>query len=253
MTLSIAARCPRTGTLGIAIASSSPAVAARCCHLRAGVGVVATQNVTDPRLGPRGLDLMAGGLGATAALDALCLGTPHIAFRQLVVIDANGGSAVFSGLRALGVVDAATGEGVAVAGNLLAGTEVLPAMLEAFTSLGAQSLGDRLVGAMRAGVAQGGEAGPLRSAGLLLADAPSWPVADLRIDWQDQPVEALAALWQLWQPQMAAYVTRALDPEAAPSFGVVGDESAAPPFASADVVGRESFGHSAAAKGATRP
>lgn len=224
MTLSIAARCARTGTLGIAIASSSPAVAARCGHVRAGVGVVATQNVTDPRLGPRGLDLMAGGLGATAALDALCQAAPHIAFRQLAVIDANGGSAVFTGDRALGVAGATAGEGVAVAGNLLAGEEVLPALLEAFGALVAHPLGDRLVGALQAGVAKGGEAGPLRSAGLLLADAPAWPVADLRIDWQDQPVAALAALWQLWQPQMAAYVARALDPEAAPAFAVAGNQ-----------------------------
>ncbi len=123
MTLSIAALCPRGRALGIAIASSSPAVAARCCHVRAGVGVVATQNVTDPRLGPRGLDLMAEGLGATAALDALCRTAPHIGFRQLALVDANGGCAAFTGERALGVADAATGQGVAAAGNLLAGAD----------------------------------------------------------------------------------------------------------------------------------
>ena len=223
MTLAIAARCPRAGMLGIAIASSSPAVAARCAHVRAGVGVVATQNVTDPRLGPRGLDLMAGGLDAVVALDALRREAPHIDFRQLALIDAQGGGAVFTGHRALGRADAMTGVGVAVAGNLLAGEGVLPAMLDTFGWLEVQPLGDRLVGALQAGAAKGGEAGPLRSAGLLLAETVPWPVADLRIDWQDDPVDALAALWEVWRPQMQSYVTRALDPEAAPAFGVPGD------------------------------
>ena len=67
MTFSIAARDPATGMFGMAISSSSPAVAARCAHARAGVGVVASQNITDPRLGPKGLDLMAGGLTAGAS------------------------------------------------------------------------------------------------------------------------------------------------------------------------------------------
>ena len=70
MTFSISARCPDTGMFGIAVSSSSPCVAARCAHARAGVGAVATQNVTDPRLGPKGLDLMASGLSAADALDA---------------------------------------------------------------------------------------------------------------------------------------------------------------------------------------
>ncbi len=179
MTLSIAARCPRTGMMG-------------------------------------------GGLGATAALEALRGEAPHIDFRQLALVDAQGGGAVFSGARALGFTDAAAGGGVAVAGNLLAGEDVLPAMLDAFAWLEAQPLGERLIGALEAGAAKGGEAGPLHSAGLL-ADTAPWPVADLRIDWQDQPVAALVALWEVWRPQMANYVTRALDPELAPSFGVAGD------------------------------
>jgi uncharacterized Ntn-hydrolase superfamily protein len=97
-------------------------------------------------------------------------------------------------------------------------------MVEAFASQAAAPLGDRLVAALRAGLAAGGEDGPVRSAGLLIADAVDWPVADLRIDWAEDPVEELAALWELWKPQSDGYVLRALDPEAAPSFGVPGDE-----------------------------
>jgi uncharacterized Ntn-hydrolase superfamily protein len=63
----------------------------------------------------------------------------------------------------------------------------------------------------------------VRSAGLVLVDRVPWPVADLRVDWHDDPISELARLWELWKPQLDSYVTRALDPEAAPSYGVVGD------------------------------
>jgi uncharacterized Ntn-hydrolase superfamily protein len=86
-------------------------------------------------------------------------------------------------------------------------------------------LGDRLLAAMKAAVAAGGEAGPVHSAGMLIVDKVSWPVADLRVDWHDDdPIGALEALWRLYKPQLKDYVTRALDPTAAPSYGVPGDE-----------------------------
>jgi len=85
-------------------------------------------------------------------------------------------------------------------------------------------LGDRLLQAMKAGLAAGGEAGPVRSAGLLLVREVPWPVADLRVDWHEtDPIAALQELWQLYKPQLDAYVARALDPSAAPGFGVPGD------------------------------
>ena len=75
------------------------------------------------------------------------------------------------------------------------------------------SLGDRLIAALRAGLAAGGEVSPVRSAGLVIAEAVPWPVTDLRVDWHDDPVGQLAGLWPLWQPQAAAYVDRALQPD----------------------------------------
>ena len=85
-------------------------------------------------------------------------------------------------------------------------------------------LGDRLLAAMGAGLAAGGESGPIHSAGLRLVDGVPWPVADLRVDWSETcPIEGLAALWTLYRPQMDSYVTRALDPSSAPSYGVPGD------------------------------
>ncbi len=224
MTFSISARCPDTGTLGIAISSSSPAVAARCSHARAGVGVVASQNITDPSLGPKALDLMASGLPAQEALAAVLTDYPAAPWRQLAVLDNQGSSALFSGEQTLGINAVAKGRECAAAGNLLANDEVPAAMVAAFEA--AQGLlGDRLIAAMQAGLAAGGEAGPVHSAGLYLVRDVSWPIADLRIDWAEQnPIGALSDLWDLYKPQLEDYVTRALDPTAAPSYGVPGDE-----------------------------
>ncbi|HWK43206.1 MAG TPA: DUF1028 domain-containing protein [Stellaceae bacterium] len=224
MTFSISARCPTTGMFGIAISSSSPAVAARCAHARAGVGVVATQNITDPSLGPGGLDLMERGASASQARDILVATRRHIDHRQLALVDSLGRTAIFSGARTLGVNAVAEGPGVAAAGNLLATEEVPWKMVDAF---GASSghLGDRLLVAMQAALAAGGEAGPVHSAGLLLVRDVAWPVADLRVDWDEHdPIAALHRLWDIYRPQLEAYVDRALDPTAAPRYGVPGDE-----------------------------
>jgi len=226
VTFSIAARDPATGMAGMAIASSSPAVAARCAHARAGAGVVASQNITDPRLGAKGLDLMAGGLAAAAALDHLRRGEPHMEFRQLVLVDRQGMTAVHSGTGALGVnavAEGPEGTGVAAAGNLLADPGVPEVMVAAYLAASGH-FATRLLAAMRAGFARGGEAGPIHSAGLLVVDKVPWPVVDLRVDWDDaDPLGRLAALWALYAPQVDAYVARALAPAGAPSFGVAGD------------------------------
>jgi uncharacterized Ntn-hydrolase superfamily protein len=223
MTFSIAARCARTGRFAVAVASSSPAVAARCAHLRAGVGAITTQNVTDPRLGPRGLDLMALGASADQARATLAATAPDAAYRQLTLIDRHGGTAVFSGARTLGIHGEAQGLDVVSAGNLLAHSGVPSEIVAAFEDRAPEDIGDRVLAAMVAGLSAGGEAGPIRSAGLLISGEVAWPIADLRVDWHDAPIAALCDLWQVWKPQMEAYVTRALNPSDAPSFGVLGD------------------------------
>lgn len=223
MTFSIVARCARTGAMGMAIASSSPAVAARCAHGRAGVGVVASQNVTDPRLGPRALDLMAGGATAAEAVAILARTGGPMDWRQVLAVDAAGGTAIRTGARVLGIGAGARGPDAAAAGNLLADPGVPQAMVAAFAATGGH-LGDRLMRALEAARDAGGEAGPARSAGLLLVHEQPWPLADLRIDWTEaDPVAAVGAAWAVYRPQMAAYVQRALDPDAAPPFGVPGD------------------------------
>lgn len=227
MTFSLLGHCPHTGMLGMVVSSSSPAVAARCANARAGVGAAASQNVTDPRLGVRLIESMAAGRPAVEALEAVVAGAGSgIEHRQLAAVDASGGTAGFSGPRTLGRNAIATGLGVIAAGNLLSDTAVVDAMVRCFEQMdgAAVHLGDRLVAGLAAGLEAGGEVGPVRSAGLLLCDRVEWPVADLRVDWHDAPIGALARLWELWRPQIDDYVTRALDPAAAPSYGVVGDE-----------------------------
>lgn len=222
MTFSLIARCATTGQFGMVIASSSPAVAARCAHVRAGVGVVASQNVTDPALGPAVLDQLARGLPAAEALAAVTEGRDHIAYRQLLVVDRHGGQAVHSGAQVLGLWGQALGLDCAAGGNLLADATVPQQMVAAFENA-VGHLGDRLMAALLAGLAAGGEAGPVHSAGLKIADQLDWPLVDLRIDWSDRPIQALAEAWAVYRPQMAAYVQRALNPAAAPSYGVPGD------------------------------
>lgn len=213
MTFSLAGRCERTGAVGAVIASASMAVAARCAAVRAGVGAVCSQSTTDPRLREALLSAMAAGATAVDALAVVVGRAPDAAYRQLVVVDAGGGSAAYSGELALGEAADVCARGAAAAGNLLADPGVPAAMLAAFTGRAGDSLGDRLIAALQAGLAAGGEVSPVRSAGMVIAEAVPWPVTDLRVDWHDDPVGQLAGLWQLWQPQAAAYVGRALQPD----------------------------------------
>ncbi len=228
MTFSLVARCSDTGMFGVAISSSSPAVAARCSYARAGVGAVASQNITDPRLGPLMLDELSrcsnDGLGAVEALESVMSQHKYHDYRQVLVVDQHGQSAVHSGSQALGNWSSAIGENVASGGNLLQSVEVPQAIVDAFIQSRGH-LGDRLILAMQAGLQAGGEAGPIHSAGLLLVDNVSWPVTDLRCDWSDEcPIQQLSILWDIYKPQLGDYVKRALKPGDAPSYGVPGDD-----------------------------
>ncbi|MDQ7986223.1 DUF1028 domain-containing protein [Pseudomonas sp. G34] len=225
MTFSIVGRCADTGQLGIAISSSSIAVGARCPWLRAGVGAVATQNVTLPALGPQILDLLEQqALEPGDALQRALSANGWSQYRQVTVIDNQGRTALFSGNEALGLYNAVAGEQCVAAGNLLAGEAVIQAMVEAFESASGQ-LADRLLAALHGAMAAGGEAGPVHSAALKVVGDLVWPIIDLRVDWADEnPIGQLDGLWQAYRPQMQDYLTRALDPTAAPSYGVPGDE-----------------------------
>lgn len=224
MTISIAARCARTGAFGVAISSSSPAVGARCPNVRAGVGAVSSQNVTDPRLGPALLDALASGLDAQTALNKISATATHPEFRQLTVVDKDGNSSVYSGAKSLGINAEVTDVDVAAAGNLLANDNVIQEMVNEFKAGADKELADRLISCLEAGVRAGGEAGPVHSAAVLVATNVDWPSTNLRVDWDDDPIRKLRETYTVWAPQAADYVTRALDPTSAPSYGVPGDE-----------------------------
>jgi uncharacterized Ntn-hydrolase superfamily protein len=224
MTFSIAGRCSRTGMLGVAITTSSIAVSARCPWVRTGVGAVSTQNVTDPRLGPKGLDLLAQGLSAPDAMAKLIADAPNKDFRQVIMVDKAGRTAHWTGANALGTRGVAEGRDCVSGGNLLKHPDVPKAIVHGFEQNSDASLPDRLIAALEAGLASGGEAGPVHSAGVIVVHEQMWPLVDLRVDWaDDNPIAGLRKLWEAYRPQMQDYVTRAINPTAAPSYGVPGD------------------------------
>jgi uncharacterized Ntn-hydrolase superfamily protein len=222
MTFSVLGR-DGSGAIGIAVTSSSPAVAARCIHLRAGVGGASSQNITDPRLGEALLDHLAAGASAAVALDRVTSDRSHIEHRQLTVLGLERRGAAHSGSGSLGLHHHHVGDGVVAAGNLLAAPAVVDAVMAGFDTA-AGTLEQRLLTALESGLAEGGEAGPLRSAGLAVVRDVPWRETDLRVDWSEQPIADLRTLLDVWLPQRDDYVTRALDPTAAPAYGVPGDE-----------------------------
>jgi uncharacterized Ntn-hydrolase superfamily protein len=224
MTFSIAGRCARTGAFGVAITTSSIAVGARCPHARTGVGAVATQNVTDPKLGPLLLDYMEDGLNAREAITAVTRNRKHIEYRQLTAVDQYGNSASYSGTEILGINGVSEKRDCVAAGNLLKSESLPEAMTQSFRMNDSLHLAERLLLALEAGLAAGGEAGPIHSAALLVHHDQPFPLVSLRVDWDDDnPVAKLRALWTAYEPQMLAYQQRAIDPTQAPKYGVPGD------------------------------
>lgn len=224
MTFSIVGRCERTGMFGVAITTSSICVGARCPHARSGAGAVATQNITDPALGPLILDRLEQGVGSSEALQDAIAGRPHMDFRQLTVVDAKGETASYTGANILGTHAVSPGGDCYAAGNLLKSEQVPRAMTAHFEANASMHLAERLLGALAAGVNAGGEEGPIHSAALLVVHEQPFPLVDLRVDWDDDaPVDRLSILWRAYEPQMNDYLMRALNPSAAPAYGVPGD------------------------------
>ena len=224
MTFSLVARCQETGMLGTAVTSSSPAVAARCSYTRSGVGAVSSQNVTDPSLGTLSLDLLEKGLSTDEVINEIKKSSKHMKYRQVLIIDAKGQTAIHSGEKSLGIWSEAKGKNILSAGNLLANDNVPKAIIKEFQNTSGH-LGDRLIAALKAGLDAGGEAGSIHSAGMKISEKVSWPIIDLRCDWtNDCPVIKLSEAWKIYKPQVKDYVQRALDPSQAPAYGVPGDK-----------------------------
>jgi len=222
MTLSVAAWDQTTGQFGAAISSSSISVASRCLHWRPGIGIALSQNITDPRLGQRMLSLLAEGVSVDDAVKATVQSTPYSQYRQLALVGGDGNTGLFTVDKVLGCFSSAKGRHCVAAGNLLDNEDVPTAMIENFEN-SSGSFAKRVLDALKAGSDAGGEAGPLHSAGMLIGGNLSWPIAELRIDWDDDPIAKMFVGWAVYEPQIDDYVTRALDPSEAPSYGVPGD------------------------------
>ncbi|MFB7593820.1 DUF1028 domain-containing protein [Streptomyces sp. NPDC056160] len=210
---------------GIVASSSSPAVAARVTHLRPGVGAATSQNITDPTLGTSLLDGLADHGDAQRALAGVtgaARNAKTIEYRQLTVLGRSGPGFAHSGARTLGTYASATAEGAVAAGNMLCGEHIPGVLLDAYAAASGE-LEERLLAALKAAVAAGGEEGPVHSAGLAVVADVDWRVTDLRVDWADDPVDRLGELLDVWLPQRDDYVRRGLDPASAPSYGVPGD------------------------------
>ena len=216
MTFSIVGHCTRTNMTGVAVASSSMGVAGRCPWVRASIGAVATQNMTDPSLGPLILDYIEQGLCAQDALDKVTEGRENIEYRQLTVVDTEGDLAHFTGSEMTGTHKVVEGASCVAAGNTLSSNKVPLAMAEQFEAGAKLHLGERLLLALKAGVDAGGEEGSIHSSGLKVADDNSWPLVDLRIDWTNgEPVGELYELWKTFESEMNTYTIRAIDPSKA--------------------------------------
>ena len=218
MTFSLLGRCARTGQLGAVVTTSAIAVGARCPFARAGVGAVLTQHRTDPRLGPLALALLSRGFDARQTLDAVIAATPHRDWRQLAVIDAAGRTAAWSGARVRPERGEAAGRDCVAIANIVRSADIPAAMVRAFEAEPAQPLPARLLAAITAGDAAGGEFAALVSAALLVVDREIFPYADLRIDEHPAPLAELARLWRLYAPQADDYVLRAVDPDHAATY-----------------------------------
>ena len=224
MTFSLVARCKETGMLGTAVTSSSPAVAARCSYTRSNVGAVSTQNVTDPSLGKKSLDFLETGLTSIQVVEKIKSTNKHLEYRQLLIIDSKGNTAIHSGNNSLGIWSEAIGDNVISAGNLLANKEVTKVIVSVFEQ-NKGHLADRMLAGLKAGLDAGGEEGPIHSAGIKISHQVSWPIIDLRCDWtEDCPITKLFEIWKVYKPQVDDYLQRAMDPIGAPSYGVPGDK-----------------------------
>jgi len=201
---------------GAAVTTSSMGVGSRCPFAKAGVGAVLTQHRTDPRLGPRGLELLSQGQLANQVIDALVQDNRTVGWRQLAVIDKTGGTAYYHGDNIQSVHAAAQGDGVCAIGNIIRNEDIPRAMVEVFAQTPEEHLAERLLQALEAGLDAGGELKQVKSAALLVVHEQPFALVDLRVELNPRPLTELRFLWELYRSQAEPYVRRAIDPDSIP-------------------------------------
>jgi uncharacterized Ntn-hydrolase superfamily protein len=199
---------------GIAIATSAVAVGNRCPWVKAGVGAVTTQHRTDTRQGPIGIDLLSKGLSAHEVVNLLAASNDFPQERQFAAVDREGRVAFFNGPEIECINSGHTGFQCVSTGNFIANLDVPRRMVEAYEANMETPFAERLLLAVDAGLAAGGETKPIMSSALLIADRNSWPLVDLRIDWKENPLTELRTLWEFYKPHQERFVKQVLTPAA---------------------------------------
>lgn len=218
MTFSIIARCRETGAFGAAITTSDLAVGSRCIRLSHGKGAFLSQHRTDSRLGDLGISLLQKGADAESAVREVMASTSDIGWRQLGALDADGSTAVHHGDRMYSIYSHSSGPDCLALGNILANENVTDAMAAAFATAEGQPLAERLMQALEAGEAAGGEIlGPLRSSALRVTGDEGIDAYDLRVDMAEgSAVARLRTLFTAYGDRQAALRRVALAPEDVP-------------------------------------
>ncbi|WPZ34842.1 DUF1028 domain-containing protein [Thalassobaculum sp. OXR-137] len=213
MTWSIVARDPSSGQIGIAISSRVIAVGALCPMFRDGAGALSSQSYTSPVAGERLLEALANGTGGQTAIEHALAGDDGHMWRQIHGVDAAGRPFAHTGESCIDWCGHWTGEAVSIAGNMLAGPQVLDATVTAWSEGEERSFADRLLGALEAGQAAGGDKRGRQSAALLVRGAEVHAAVDLRVDEHPDPVAELRRIFDLFwaerRPYMATLPTRA--------------------------------------------
>ncbi|RDD60660.1 DUF1028 domain-containing protein [Ferruginivarius sediminum] len=194
MTFSIVAREPSSGRLGVAVTTCHFAVGATVPFARAGCGGLATQASTNPLYGVDGLLLLEQGMSAAEVVSRLTGADRGREHRQVIVVGANGDTAGWTGEETVGWAGHKTADSVAVAGNMLTGPHVVDATLAAYRNATGGELADRLLGALQAGEAKGGDKRGRQSAALYIVDTEPYAALDLRVDNHADPLGELAVL-----------------------------------------------------------
>ena len=195
MTWSIVARGP-AGEFGIAIASRFFAVGMLCPHARSGVGAVATQALVNPHYGPAGLDLLSQGFSPVEAIKKLTAADQGREHRQVHIIDAKGRIAAHTGSACIDWCGHLAGEGFSVAGNMLTGPEVIHSTAEKYVKAKHLSFAERLIEALQAGEAAGGDKRGKQAAALRIHATEDYPQLDIRVDDHEDPVAELRRLYR---------------------------------------------------------
>ena len=212
MTWSIVARST-SGAFGVAVASRFFAVGALCPHAHSGIGALATQALVNPLYGPRGLTMLSQGLDAGDVVYALVDADGGRDHRQLHVIDAEGNIAAHTGVQCIEWCGQISGDGFSVAGNMLTGPQVIEDTAQAYDAGNDLPFAERLIAAMQAGEAAGGDKRGKQAAALLICSAEAYPFLDLRVDDHPEPLTELLRLYvkslERYQPFVACLPSRA--------------------------------------------